>query len=132
MPGYYDPARMHGVVSWLPHQSVVGKFRFPQGRCLCHRRDAKARLCKLKLYHYPSVGSVLNNPSCSVSFLEDGRLFRLESDPAFRSKSNRVEYFWLCHHCSSTMALHLREDGTLVTACSRLMRNLGVCCALSR
>jgi hypothetical protein len=60
-----------------------------------------------------------SNPSCSVSFLylEDGRLFRLEKDPALRSsKSNQVEHFWLCRCCSSTMTLRLREDGTVVAA----------------
>jgi hypothetical protein len=58
------------------------------------------------------------NPSCSASFryLRDGRLFRLELDPTLcSSKSNRVEYFWLCHRCSSEMTLRLREDGTVVT-----------------
>ena len=57
-------------------------------------------------------------PSCSDSFryLKDGRLFRLESDPTLSSsKSNRVEYFWLCHRCSSKMTLRLIEDGTVVT-----------------
>ena len=60
-----------------------------------------------------------SSPSCVAPFhyLEDGRLFRLENDPALRSsKSNRVEYFWLCHGCSSTMTLRLREDGTVVAA----------------
>src|SRR5271157_2265423 len=59
-----------------------------------------------------------SDPSCAAPFryLEDGKLFRLESDPTLRSsKSNRVEYFWLCHRCSSTMTLRLREDGTVVT-----------------
>src|ERR1035441_7500224 len=59
-----------------------------------------------------------SSPSCVAPFhyLEDGRLFRLESDPALRSsKSDRVEYFWLCHRCSSTMTLRLTEDGTVVT-----------------
>jgi len=58
------------------------------------------------------------NPSCAALFryLKDGRLFRLESDPTlWSSKSNRVEYFWLCHRCSSEMTLRLREDGTVVT-----------------
>ena len=58
-----------------------------------------------------------SNPSCSVPFrrLHDGRLFRLESDPAHRKdKSNHVEYFWLCHRCSSTMTLRLGKDGTVV------------------
>ncbi len=61
--------------------------------------------------------SKCSNPSCSASFrhLKEGRLFRLENDPALRSKSNRVEYFWLCHRCSSTLTLRLREDGTVVT-----------------
>jgi len=59
-----------------------------------------------------------SNPSCSASFryLKEGRLFRLETDPTLRSSQpNRVEYFWLCHCCSSTMTLRLREDGTVVT-----------------
>jgi hypothetical protein len=58
------------------------------------------------------------NSSCSASFryLRDGTLFRLERDPTLRSsKSNRVEYFWLCHRCSSEVTLRLREDGTVVT-----------------
>jgi len=57
------------------------------------------------------------NPSCCVSFryLKDGRLFRLERDPTLSSKSNRVEYFWLGHRCSSETTLRLREDGTVAT-----------------
>jgi hypothetical protein len=52
------------------------------------------------------------NPSCLTSFryLEDGRLFRLESDlplgPRNREKS---EYFWLCAPCCRTMTLRLDE-----------------------
>ena len=60
-----------------------------------------------------------SNPSCSTLFryLKDGTLFRLESNPTLPpSKSDRVEYFWLCNHCSSTMTLSLREDETVVTA----------------
>ncbi len=56
------------------------------------------------------------SPSCSATFryLRDGRLFRLENDPASgSSKSNRVEYFWLCPACSLTMTLRLRADGTV-------------------
>ena len=58
------------------------------------------------------------NSSCSASFrsLKEGRLFRLESEPAIRSSdSNRVEYFWVCDRCSSAMTMRLREDGTVVT-----------------
>ena len=56
-----------------------------------------------------------SNPSCSTSFLyfKEGRLFRLEHDPTLGL--NRVEYFWLCPGCSSTMTLRLSEDGTVVT-----------------
>jgi hypothetical protein len=57
-----------------------------------------------------------SNPSCSAPFryLQAGRLFRLESDPAHRKdKSSQVEYFWLCGHCSSTMTLRLGKDGTV-------------------
>jgi|ERR1035438_637430 hypothetical protein len=59
------------------------------------------------------------NLSCSASFLylEDGRLFRLESDPALRSSQSRpVEYFWLCQRCASMMTLRLTEDGKVITA----------------
>jgi len=59
-----------------------------------------------------------SSPSCVAPFryLGDGRLFRLETDPALGSpESNKVEYFWLCRHCSSTMALRLTEDGTVET-----------------
>jgi hypothetical protein len=64
------------------------------------------------------------NPSCSASFhsLQVGRLFRLEANPELRSTLNSyagsqsgVEYFWLCSRCSEFMALHLGQDGTVVT-----------------
>jgi len=58
-----------------------------------------------------------SNPSCSASFryLEEGRLFRLEKDPAPRSsKVAAAKYFWLCPSCSSTMTLHLSEDGSVI------------------
>jgi hypothetical protein len=50
-----------------------------------------------------------------VLYFKEGRLFRLEREPTFGSKSNRVEYFWLCPGCSSTMTLRLSENGTVVT-----------------
>jgi hypothetical protein len=58
-----------------------------------------------------------SNPSCFVPFcyLQDGRLFRLESDPALPiCSSTREEYFWLCPDCSSSMTLHLEENGIVV------------------
>jgi len=59
-----------------------------------------------------------SNLSCPALFryLDDGRLFHLESDLTTRPCTcSRVEYFWLCHRCSSTMMLRLRKDGTVVT-----------------
>jgi hypothetical protein len=56
------------------------------------------------------------NPLCSASLrrLAEGELFRLETEPALGlSKACRVEYFWLCHRCSSVMTLRLKEDGTV-------------------
>ena len=58
-----------------------------------------------------------SNPSCSAPFryLEEGRLFLLESDPALRPRnSNRAEYFWLCHGCSYTMTLRLGKSDRVV------------------
>jgi hypothetical protein len=56
------------------------------------------------------------NSSCSASFLHlrDGRLCRLETEPAFASTNAKAtEYFWLCGPCSAGMTLHLVEDGTV-------------------
>jgi hypothetical protein len=63
------------------------------------------------------------NPSCfrSFQYLREGRLFRLEADPAFSlsdsltdSDSNLVEYFWLCDACSASLTLRLDEKGKVV------------------
>lgn len=57
------------------------------------------------------------NPSCSAHFryLEEGRLFRLEKDPALRSSNTAaVEYFWLCPRCSSTMTLCISKEGKVI------------------
>jgi hypothetical protein len=57
------------------------------------------------------------NPSCSSPFryLRNGRLFRLEGDPLFRnSKANRLEYFWLCDHCSPSMSLRIAKEGKVL------------------
>jgi hypothetical protein len=53
-----------------------------------------------------------SNPSCVAQFLHlgDGRLFRLIS--VF--DSGRLEYFWLCNSCSSSMILRLAEAGSVV------------------
>lgn len=58
-----------------------------------------------------------SNPSCSAPFryLQNGRLFRLEGDPICRlSKPGRVEYFWLCDRCSSTMTLRISNEGKVL------------------
>ena len=55
-----------------------------------------------------------SNPSCSAPFryLRDGRLFRLEADPIARtSKPYKLEYFWLCEHCSPRMSLRIGKEG---------------------
>jgi hypothetical protein len=56
------------------------------------------------------------NPLCSATFHRsaEGKLFRLGIDAALgSSKASRVEYFWLCHRCSSVMTLRLKGDGTV-------------------
>ena len=60
-----------------------------------------------------------SNPYCSARFcrLKDGRLFRLEADPSLHTRrSNRVEFFWLCHTCSLTMTLRIEEDESVGVA----------------
>jgi hypothetical protein len=66
------------------------------------------------------------NPPCLASFLHlaDGRLFRLETEPAFPSSNAReTEYFWLCEPCSAVTTLRLADDGTVAT--TRLADALG-------
>ena len=58
-----------------------------------------------------------SNPSCSASFrsLQQGKLFRLETDPTLRTnKPKRIEYYWLCNHCASTMTLRLGDHEDVV------------------
>jgi hypothetical protein len=58
------------------------------------------------------------NPPCSASFLHlaDGRLFRLETEPAFPSpNAKETEYFWLCGPCSAGMTVRLTRGGTVAT-----------------
>lgn len=63
------------------------------------------------------------NPSCSRTFhyLAEGRLFRLEADPALSLSDNPtfdgskvVEYYWLCEPCATSMTLRLNEEGKVV------------------
>lgn len=51
------------------------------------------------------------NPACLEPFrrLDDGKLFRVESDP-YRAAGEKPEYFWLCRGCASEMTLSLDED----------------------
>jgi hypothetical protein len=54
------------------------------------------------------------NPSCSALFrhFDEGRLFRLETEPTLRSsQAKAAEYFWLCAKCSAEMTLRLAQDG---------------------
>jgi len=57
------------------------------------------------------------NPSCSASFhyLHEGRLFRMETPlsgngsvqggNAARQHNRRLEFFWLCDECATSMTL---------------------------
>ena len=64
------------------------------------------------------------NPACSARFLylHSGKLFRFEReaiedgepllgvDPALRKHSRRVEFYWLCENCSTTLTLTYRKE----------------------
>lgn len=58
------------------------------------------------------------NPSCSTPFryLENGTLFRLESDPWCASHQRCREFFWLCRSCSATLTLRLDEGANVRVA----------------
>ena len=60
------------------------------------------------------------NSTCGTAFryLREGRLFRLEPDPAFDSGAefdHSIEYFWLCEACSDSMTLRLDAQGRIFT-----------------
>ncbi|MGI9103478.1 MAG: hypothetical protein ACR2IF_13655 [Terriglobales bacterium] len=62
------------------------------------------------------------NPDCSAHFhyLREGKLFQIDSAPGSRLASegkapHRIEYFWLCGDCASTMTLAY-QPGRGVTA----------------
>ncbi len=58
-----------------------------------------------------------SNPSCSALFryLEEGLLFRLETDPNLRlSNPKAPEYYWLCRSCSAEMTLHISNEGQVI------------------
>ena len=58
-----------------------------------------------------------SNPPCSASFqsLEDGKLFRLEPDGVLRTgEPKRIEYYWLCERCASTMTLRLGDHDKVI------------------
>jgi len=60
-----------------------------------------------------------SNAWCSATFryLDEGRLFQLETDPTLESSKTRAtEYFWLCKGCSTGMTLRLAQDGSVVAA----------------
>jgi len=58
------------------------------------------------------------NPSCSTHFryLENGTLYRLESDPWCSSDNQLREYFWLCRGCAATSTLQLDEEARIRVA----------------
>jgi hypothetical protein len=53
---------------------------------------------------------------CAHSFrcLSDGRLFRLENDPALRQSNPTKEYFWLCPECSANGTLCISPEGQVI------------------
>jgi hypothetical protein len=62
------------------------------------------------------------NSSCTEVFryFGQGRLFRLEADPASRSYTShpetvQEEYFWLCPECAKAWTLHLEDGGRIAT-----------------
>ena len=50
-----------------------------------------------------------------LALLEEGILFRLETDPDLESPNpKRPEYYWLCRNCSAAMTLHISKEGRVV------------------
>jgi hypothetical protein len=76
------------------------------------------------------------NPQCSARFLylHDGKLFRIERssadveflmgvDPTLQLRTAKVEYFWLCAKCASSMTLiHCKGVGVTTHPVHRLLK----------
>jgi hypothetical protein len=71
-----------------------------------------------------TVLSKCANPSCSTPlvYLREGKIFMVESPqqarpslvgPAEPKPQNRVEHFWLCGPCSSSMTLTCDRQGAV-------------------
>ena len=106
-----DRQALEGFGSWpLPEG--------PEDYSAFSRRRLGHQLIRVRIRCSGAVGygmlAKCSNPSCSAVFrhLREGRLFRLENDHTL--KSTRVEYFWLCQHCSPTMTLRVAENETVV------------------
>ena len=64
------------------------------------------------------------NPACAASFrfLHQGKVFRVETQPessrnfydSSKKPARRVEFFWLCEHCSSLLTLAVENGGVKV------------------
>jgi len=52
------------------------------------------------------------NPSCNAHFryLEEGALYRLESDVFAKPNADKPEYFWLCQSCSTALTLRIDHE----------------------
>ena len=67
------------------------------------------------------------NHACLTRFryLENGTLFRLESDPQKSSDHKFPEYFWLCRGCSPSLTLRLNGAGRIRVAKSSDLQQPG-------
>ena len=109
-------ARFIGLPPTLPEE--IGTVVRPVTmRCHVRHRPLWRGGSRVGIY-WRGWGAVMvakcSNPSCSASFrhLEEGMLFRLESDPTLRSSNVKTpEYYWLCGSCSAAMTLHISKEG---------------------
>jgi hypothetical protein len=61
------------------------------------------------------------NPDCSMPFhyLREGKLFQIDHSPngpqlvSGKRPTRRIEYFWLCGECASSMSLAVRGDSVV-------------------
>jgi len=51
------------------------------------------------------------NPACAAKFryLHEGKLFKVQSQPAGPEDIPKVEFFWLCNDCSRKLTLAVCE-----------------------
>ena len=72
------------------------------------------------------------NPDCveTLHYLREGKVFKIESDGLFlidgKKPVKKVEHFWLCGNCSSTMTLTFDQSTGVQVSKKPILRRAAI------